>query len=49
MISESRSIDDIQDYVTRKQGMRTLKESAAQLVKQGVTTMEEFWKIAYYV
>ena len=29
--------------------MKTLKESAADLVKEGITTMEEFWKIAYYV
>lgn len=49
MISEGRQVDEIQDYVTREQGMKTLKESAADLVKEGITTMEEFWKIAYYV
>lgn len=49
MITEGKSMEDIQDYAVAEQGMKTLQESAADFVKAGVTTMEEFWKIAYYV
>lgn len=49
MITEGKSMEDIQDYAIKEQGMNTLQVSAANFVKTGVTTMEEFWKIAYYV
>lgn len=49
MITEGKSMEDIQDYAVAEQGMKTLQQSAADFVKAGITTMEEFWKIAYYV
>ncbi len=49
MITAGKSVEEIQDYAIKEQGMSTLRESAAEFVRAGVTTMEEFWKIAYYV
>jgi type IV pilus assembly protein PilB len=48
LISAGTSIDDIKDYAIRTQGMTLLRQSAAELVKSGVTTVEEWLKIAYY-
>lgn len=45
MISEHKTVDEIIEYGIRHQKMRTLKESAAQLVRDGVTTPEEMLKI----
>lgn len=47
MISEHASMDEITAYGRERQKMRTLHESAAELVKQGVTTPEEMRKITY--
>lgn len=49
MIANEESMEAIQDYAINGQGMKTLQESAAQLVRDGITTMDELWKIAYYV
>ncbi len=48
MISAGAPMDDIAQYAREKQGMRTLRDSALQLVQSGVTTVEEFLKVTYY-
>ena len=48
MISSQASIGELTDYVTRTQHMKTLKESGAELVRAGVTTVEELVKVAYH-
>lgn len=45
MITDQSPIDEIYDYAINKQGMKTLKQSALQLVKEGVTTVDEMLKI----
>lgn len=47
MVVEHQSIEEIKRYAIEQQGMRTLKESGLQLVKEGVTTPEELMKISY--
>ena len=47
MVVENQSIEEIKRYAIEQQGMRTLKESGLQLVKEGVTTPEELMKISY--
>jgi len=47
MIGAGASTEEIIRYGVERQGMRTLRESAAELVMQGVTTPEEMLKIAY--
>lgn len=48
MISEERTSDDIKEYARKELGMLTLKESCLQLVEEGITTVEELVKVAYY-
>lgn len=48
MISEGASAEQIRDHAIHVQGMRTLKEGAAELVEQGITSMEELKRAAYY-
>ncbi|NCB92549.1 MAG: GspE/PulE family protein [Clostridia bacterium] len=48
MISDHASVEEIITYAREYQHMNTLAERATQLVKEGVTTMEELIKIAYY-
>lgn len=48
MISEGASMDEIQDYAVKYQGMRLLRDSAIEKVLQQVTTVEELRKVAYY-
>jgi len=48
MIIESKSIDDIKDYAI-SQGMTTLRDNCKELVLSGVTTLEEFLKVAYSI
>lgn len=48
MISQDASIDDIKDYASQELGMETLRESALALLEQGVTSVEEVLKVAYY-
>lgn len=48
LISSQASIGELTDYVTRTQHMKTLKESGAELVRAGVTTVEELVKVAYH-
>lgn len=48
MIAEGVPVEIIQDYGVQVQGMRTLKECAVQLVEQGITSVDELKKAAYY-
>lgn len=48
MIASDGPIDDIYDYVAKHQDFQSLRQSAADLVEAGISTMEEFHKVAYY-
>lgn len=48
MIVEQASAEEIAEYAVEHQHMRTLKECACDVVRQGVSSMEELQKIAYY-
>lgn len=49
MIAEQHPIEEIYDYAREKQNFKTLLEGAEELVLQGVTTVEELLKLAYYM
>lgn len=48
MIAEGKDMESIEEYARKTQGLRTLKEQAAELVHRGVTTPEEALRIANY-
>lgn len=48
MISEKATVEDITTYAIQNQGMKLLREAGMEMVEQGITTMEEYRKIAYY-
>lgn len=48
MITSGASVDEMKTYAVNNLGMDTLKESATQLVEQGITTVDELLKVAYY-
>ena len=48
MIVEDASMDDITEYVKKTQHFVSLRDSALELVETGVSTIDEFQKIAYY-
>ena len=48
MITAGASVEEIKDYAIQKQGMRTLKDCGTELVAQGISTVEELKKVAYY-
>lgn len=48
MISAEAQAEEIKDYARNTLGMLTLKESAMELVEEGLTTVEELVKVAYY-
>ena len=48
MIAKSADSQEMLEYAKKTQGMRSLLDSAIDLVKEGVTTPEEVMKIAYY-
>ena len=48
MVVEDASMDDITAYVKQTQNFKTLRESAIDLLESGVSTVEEFQKVAYY-
>ncbi len=48
MITAGASMEEMEDYLIQNQDMHTLKEQGVNLVREGVTTMEELWKVAYY-
>jgi type IV pilus assembly protein PilB len=48
LIAEGATNDEMFEYATKEQGMKTLYESALDLVREGVTTPDELTKVAYY-
>ena len=48
MIARGGEVEEIEDYARKEQGMRTLREQAADLVRRGVTTPEEALRAASY-
>lgn len=47
MIARAATTEEIKDYAASR-GMHTLKESGVALVLEGLTTVEELMKVAYY-
>lgn len=48
LISAGATSEEIQDYAVENQDMRTLKEYGTQMVLEGISTIEELHKVAYY-
>ena len=48
MIVSGASVDEIVEYVRKTQDFQSLRDSARELVLSGVSTVEEFQKVAYY-
>jgi len=46
MLLEKKSNDDIND-VAREEGMKTLLESGAYKVAEGLTSLEELYRVVY--
>ncbi|WP_416325820.1 GspE/PulE family protein [[Eubacterium] hominis] len=49
MISARAELDDIYEYVKKTQNLKTLRDQAVDYVKQGITTMDELYKITSYL
>ena len=49
MITAKAGVKEIFDYAVKAQGMKPLRESAAELVRMGITTAEEFIRVTYSV
>lgn len=49
MISARVELDDIYEYVKKTQNLKTLRDQAVDYVKQGITTMDELYKITSYL
>lgn len=47
-ISECASMEEMKQYAMKSQGMSTLKQSALQYLRNGITSVEEVIKVAYY-
>jgi type IV pilus assembly protein PilB len=48
MIAKGATTEELKDYAIRNQNMKTLKDSCIELVEQGITTMDEFRRVAYF-
>lgn len=48
MIINRKAVEDIKEYAVKELGMSTLKQSALELVEQGVTTVDELIRVSYY-
>ncbi|MCR4691589.1 MAG: Flp pilus assembly complex ATPase component TadA [Lachnospiraceae bacterium] len=48
MIAKGATTEELKEYAITYQGMKTLRQSCIELVEQGVTTMEEFRRVAYF-
>lgn len=48
LITEGAPVEEIKEYAVRNQGMRTLKQAALHYLENGITTVEEVMKVAYY-
>lgn len=49
MISNKEDIDDIMKYLVEEQNVETLRDQALALVKEGMTTIDEYNKIIAYI
>lgn len=49
MISNKIDIDEIYTYVKASQNLKTLRDQAIDYVKEGITTMDELYKITSYL
>lgn len=47
MITSGAGMEQIKEYALKGQGMETLKEQGIRLVEQGITSLEELFKVAY--
>ncbi len=47
-IMENAPVEEIKEYAVSHQHMRTLKQCAIHYLKEGITTVEEVLKVAYY-
>lgn len=48
MITEEAEMNEIRHYLRKEQNFKSLYDAARTLTLQGITSMEEFYKIAYY-
>ena len=48
MIAAGSNTEEIKEYAIEKQGMKTLRESCIELMEQGITTVEEFRRVASF-
>ena len=48
LITDNASSEEIKEYAKNELGMLTLKESCMELIEEGMTTVEELVKVAYY-
>lgn len=48
MVINEDPVDSIEQYVREHQDFKTLRDSALALVRSGISTLEEFQKVAYY-
>ncbi len=48
LITENAAVEEIKEYAINHQHMRTLKQCALYYLKEGITTMEEVLRVAYY-
>lgn len=48
MYMNSAPAEEVKEYAVKSQGMRTLKQNALFYLLNGITTMEEVAKVAYY-
>ena len=48
LITMGVTSEEIEEYAVENQDMKTLKLCGTQLVLEGVTTIEELRKVAYY-
>ena len=48
MVAANATAEEMKKYAVEHQGMVTLKQACIKLVEQGITTMEELERVAYY-
>lgn len=48
MITSEASVEDMKAYAVKEQNMQTLKQAGISMVEQGITTLDELRKVAYY-
>ena len=48
MVINENPVESIEQYVREHQDFKTLRDSALELVRGGISTLEEFQKVAYY-